>query len=110
MGCFEKFGHEGVDVVRRSLISEQNLTNSSEIRGNVEKITWGVKVSDAFKRKVIVISQGLGVSPDFLMACMAFETGETFSPAIKNAAGSGAVGLIQFMPSTAKCSAHLQKH
>jgi hypothetical protein len=33
---------------------------------------------------------------------MAFETGETFSPSIKNAAGSGATGLIQFMPSTAK--------
>lgn len=36
------------------------------------------------------------------MAAMAFESGETFSPSIKNAAGSGAVGLIQFMPSTAK--------
>jgi hypothetical protein len=36
------------------------------------------------------------------MAAMAFESAETFSPSIKNAAGSGAVGLIQFMPSTAK--------
>lgn len=36
------------------------------------------------------------------MACMAFESGETFSPSIYNAAGSGAVGLIQFMPSTAR--------
>lgn len=35
------------------------------------------------------------------MACMAFESGETFSPSIRNAAGSGATGLIQFMPSTA---------
>lgn len=34
------------------------------------------------------------------MACMAFETGRTFSPSIRNAAGSGAVGLIQFMPTT----------
>lgn len=100
--ALRKFGHEGVDVVRKSLISERNISNLSEIRGNVEKIAWGAKVSDAFKRKVIVISQGLGVSPDFLMACMAFETGETFSTAVKNAAGSGAVGLIQFMPSTAK--------
>ena len=32
---------------------------------------------------------------------MAFESGETFSPSIRNAAGSGATGLIQFMPSTA---------
>jgi hypothetical protein len=36
------------------------------------------------------------------MACMAWESGETFSPSKLNMAGSGAVGLIQFMPSTAK--------
>lgn len=35
------------------------------------------------------------------MACIAFESGETFSPAVRNAAGSGATGLIQFMPATA---------
>ena len=35
------------------------------------------------------------------MAAMAFESGETFSPSVKNSAGSGAVGLIQFMPQTA---------
>ena len=34
------------------------------------------------------------------MACMAFETGRTFSPSIKNP-GSSATGLIQFMASTA---------
>jgi hypothetical protein len=32
---------------------------------------------------------------------MAFESAETFSPSVLNGAGSGAVGLIQFMPSTA---------
>lgn len=36
------------------------------------------------------------------MACMAFESAETFRPDIRNAAGSGAVGLIQFMPATAR--------
>jgi len=40
--------------------------------------------------------------PNWLMSCMAFESGETFSPSVRNAAGSGAVGLIQFMPATAK--------
>lgn len=39
---------------------------------------------------------------DYLMAVIAFETGETFSPSIRNMAGSGAVGLIQFMPNTAR--------
>ena len=33
---------------------------------------------------------------------MAFETGGTFDADVKNKAGSGATGLIQFMPSTAK--------
>lgn len=37
-----------------------------------------------------------------LIGCMAWESAETFSPAIKNAAGSGATGLIQFMPATAR--------
>lgn len=65
-------------------------------------IPWGAKVSAAFKKKVIEIGGRLGISPDFLMACMAFESGGTFSPKVTNAAGSGAVGLIQFMPSTAR--------
>lgn len=67
-----------------------------------KKIAWGAKVTSGFKVKIQSISKKLEISPDFLMACMAFETGESFSPSIKNAAGSGATGLIQFMPSTAK--------
>lgn len=65
-------------------------------------IAWGAKVSVGFKVKVKRIAANLGISPDFLMASMAFETGETFSPSIKNVAGSGATGLIQFMPGTAR--------
>nr|DAR38158.1 MAG TPA: tail protein [Caudoviricetes sp.] len=38
----------------------------------------------------------------YLAACIAFETGGTFSPSIRNSAGSGAIGLIQFMPATAR--------
>jgi hypothetical protein len=60
------------------------------------------KVSDAFKQKLVQIAASLKVNPNFLLAVMSFESGETFSPSVKNAAGSGAVGLIQFMPSTAK--------
>lgn len=65
-------------------------------------IAWGAKVSDTFRDRVWWIAETLEVNPDYLMACMAWESGETFSPSIKNAAGSGATGLIQFMPSTAK--------
>lgn len=65
-------------------------------------LAWGNKVSSPFRQKLLTIADHLGVDPDYLMACMAFESAETFSPSIKNAAGSGAVGLIQFMPSTAQ--------
>lgn len=64
-------------------------------------MAWGSKVSQAFRDKVINICAGLGIDPDDLMSCMAFESAETFRSDIRNAAGSGAVGLIQFMPSTA---------
>lgn len=67
-----------------------------------KKLCWGKRVSPAFRVEVIRIASDLGCNPDYLMACMAFETGRTFMPDIRNAAGSGACGLIQFMPSTAQ--------
>jgi hypothetical protein len=65
-------------------------------------IAWGKKVSQTFRERVLWIADDLGCDPDDLMACMAWESAETFRSDIKNAAGSGATGLIQFMPSTAK--------
>lgn len=67
-----------------------------------DKLVWGRRVSESFCTKVRTIARELEVNPNYLMAAMAFETGETFSPSILNAAGSGAVGLIQFMPATAQ--------
>lgn len=68
------------------------------------QLAWGARVSPKFRTEVISICRGFGWTPDhasWLMSCMAFETGETFSATVKNAAGSGATGLIQFMPDTA---------
>lgn len=67
-----------------------------------DSIAYGQKVSPEFKTKVLEIAKELQMDPNDLMAVMAFESGGTFSPSVKNAAGSGATGLIQFMPSTAK--------
>ncbi len=64
-------------------------------------IAFGKQVSAEFKQKVISIAGALGTDPNYLMGVIAFETGESFSPSVLNKAGSGAVGLIQFMPSTA---------
>jgi hypothetical protein len=65
------------------------------------EIAWGKKVSPAFRKKVIAISNKLGCDPSHLMSAMAFETGEKFTPNVQNSL-SKATGLIQFMPSTAK--------
>ena len=65
------------------------------------ELAWGKKVDKAFKEKVIAISAKLGIDPNHLMAAMAFESARTFRADIINP-GSGATGLIQFMPSTAK--------
>ena len=71
-----------------------------------EKMAWGAvtlrKHGAAFNAKVRGVAGRLGIDPNYLMAAMAFETAETFSPSIRNGAGSGATGLIQFMPSTAR--------
>ena len=58
--------------------------------------------SPEFDAKVNTIANNLDTDPRHLMKAMAFETGGTFDPTEKNKAGSGATGLIQFMPSTAK--------
>ncbi len=59
------------------------------------------KTTKAFRKKVTEIAQRIEANPLFLMAVMSFESAETFSPSIENFAGSGATGLIQFLPSTA---------
>ena len=69
------------------------------------KVAWSKKVDEKFVTKVISIADALdmprGEGPSDLMACMAWESGESFSPSVRNGAGSGATGLIQFMPATA---------
>ena len=60
-------------------------------------LAWGARVSTAFAQAVFGICREFGWGPQhasWLMACMAFETGATFSPAVRNGAGSGAVGVF----------------
>lgn len=77
-----------------------DLAPTAKMRA-ADKICWGGKVTSHFRFGVLRVGERLGIDPNDLMACMAFETGRTFSPSEMNGAGSGAVGLIQFMPSTA---------
>ena len=79
-----------------------DLDNPAEGPDGERLIAWGAKVSPEFKAGVLWIEDELQLNADNLMACMAFETGGTFSPKIKNAAGSSGLGLIQFMSFTHK--------
>lgn len=69
------------------------------------KMCWGAAVTPEFRHGVIemcVSTKGWGVDHvNWMMGCIAQETGSTFSPSVKNKAGSGATGLIQFMEKTA---------
>lgn len=67
-------------------------------------LAFGARVSPAFRARLRELVRNLGWTDehaDWLMACMAFETGETFSPSIRNPS-STATGLIQFMAATAR--------
>jgi spore coat assembly protein SafA len=59
-------------------------------------------VTEDFVREVEAMAERLGTRPEYLMAVMSFETGGSFSPGQRNHGGSGATGLIQFMPNTAR--------
>lgn len=76
----------------------QNAPSGPQIKA----LAWGARVSSVFRDRVRWIADTLKLSADDLMACMAWESGRTFSASVRNMAGSGATGLIQFMPSTAK--------
>jgi hypothetical protein len=83
----------------------QRLEQPEEVEQPLEhgdRLAWGAHVSPVFRERVRWIAENLGCPANSLMACMAWESGESFRSDIKNAAGSGATGLIQFMPSTAR--------
>jgi peptidoglycan hydrolase-like protein with peptidoglycan-binding domain len=57
------------------------------------------RLSPADMKALIDTANWIGINPDWLASVMSFESG--LNPAAVNQAGSGATGLIQFMPSTA---------
>lgn len=66
---------------------------------------WSARVSDEFIAETARIAKELGMThqgTDELLACMAFETGGTFSPTIQNGAGAPFYGIIQFGAAAAK--------
>lgn len=62
---------------------------------------YGLQIGEAFRNKVIKVGEELGIDPNYIMACIALETGTKFDPSIKNPYSS-ATGLIQLMRARAK--------
>lgn len=91
---------ENQTPVQENVAQSGETIDSNETSGT--EIIYGSQVTNEFSEKVIQICGELGLNPNYLMAAMAFETGGSFDPAQKNFAGSGATGLIQFMPRTAE--------
>jgi hypothetical protein len=81
----------------------QALLASNIVSNDAVDIPWGKKFTEQEIAKLRQVVRNLGLPPhnvqDF-MGCMAWETGETFSPSIKSPV-STATGLIQFMKNTA---------
>lgn len=83
----------------KSQAAYKAFTGTLEATGKLD-IAWSAKVSTDFVKRVVKLANDLLMDSngsDYLMSCMAWESGETFSPSIKNGAGSGATGLIQAM-------------
>lgn len=68
---------------------------------SVARVPGIEKLSKAQLSALYATAKELKMPVDWLATVMSFETGGTFSPSVPNRAGSGAFGLIQFMPSTA---------
>jgi hypothetical protein len=89
------------DGKAQPVVPEQTQKPNSS-KSDIEYGSYSPPVDRNFLDKVKGIGERLQVAPEYLMAVMGFETGGSYSPSVKNKAGSGATGLIQFMPATAK--------
>ena len=76
-----------------------SLSSASQSLYLIEHARPFVNDLDAFAGRVLDIAEDLDVPPDWLMAVMYAES--RLDPGIENLQGSGATGLIQFMPTTA---------
>lgn len=98
-------GLEGAKLLLQSLLTSHQTPPTEVVSSPVpspsslQPFAWGKKFDLASKRFLLQTAVDFSWHPDWLPTCMAFETGETFSPAADNPYSSG-TGLIQFMDQT----------
>lgn len=100
-GLWGPASHGAFVNARRAVVrlSKPTAEYGETLFAYAKSTAWSDKVSVDFITKVRDIASKLDMSwqgADELISCMAFETGETFSPTIKNGAGAPYYGLIQF--------------
>lgn len=101
---FYKFNSEATDikvaVTNAAKEKKVSVSNPQTNTAPTSQIPVDWTKDEPFIEKIKEISNKFGCQPVDLLACMAFETGETFSPSKKNKS-NGATGLIQFTDTTA---------
>ena len=101
-GAWGPMSQAAFDAAMNSVSQRSDATIPTLLPGAELDIAWSAKVSPLFVERVKwIVKEIQAPSADDLMACIAWESGETFRPDVRNGAGSGATGLIQFMPATA---------
>jgi LysM repeat protein len=76
-------------------------TPTPEENENHHRLIYADRVSAPVAAAIIALARRLEMNPDHLMTIMHYETGGSFRPSVRNP-HSSAVGLIQFLPSTAR--------
>lgn len=89
-----------IDALIPGIIADRESSPVESLQSDGGLI-WGARVSKEFRARVRLIESNLGINANWIMAVMAFETGESFDPAKKNLGGGSATGLIQFLSKTA---------
>jgi len=102
-GAADALSFDGGDEeasIRQGVFDAFTKGTTKEPRMN--KALEAINNDPAFEREVNRLATDLGVDNNAILAVIDFETGGTFDPAQKNAAGSSGTGLIQFMANTAR--------
>ena len=100
-GAFDEESYKYITYKPNSTRTDIGLISSGQEPVYSTSLPTNVASDQEFQAAVSDTAGRLGVSEADLMAVMSFETGGTFNPGILNEKGSGATGLIQFMPKTA---------
>lgn len=76
-------------------------TPSPRENQNIRELIYADRVSDEVAGEIVALARRLEMDPNHLMTIMHYETGGSFRPSVRNPY-TRAVGLIQFLPSTAR--------